>query len=138
MSGINFPKAASVDGILTVIRPKIEALLSSSKYGITICINSQVRRRSLEQNRYLWGIYAHIVDFYHETGFIPDALKVNYINSEFLHEYFKARFDVKETKKLSTADFCRYTDSIQQLMTEQTKGAYDPIYPEQPLSEYGE
>lgn len=133
MSGMNFSKAASIEGILQFIRPKIEQLLSSSKYGITICVSPQVRRRSIEQNRYLWGIYSHIVQFFSDTGFIPDALNVKFINSDFLHAYFKARFDVKETKKMSTADFCKYCDQIQQLMIEQSHGEYDPIYPEQPF-----
>jgi hypothetical protein len=34
---------------------------------------------------------------------------------------------------MNTVDFCGYTDKIQLLMTEQTKGEYDPIYPEQPF-----
>lgn len=132
---MNFPKSANIDGILAFIRPTIEQVLNSAKYGVTVDVRPQVRKRSLEQNSYLWGIYSNIVKFWEQTGFMPDGLKLNYINSNFLHEYFKARFDIKTTTKLTTAEFCEYTDKIQHLMTEQSKGNYDPIYPEQPLQE---
>lgn len=132
---MNFPKSANIMGILEFIKPTIEQLLNVSKYGITIDIRPQVRIRSKAQNDYLWGIYSNIVKFWEQTGFMPDGLKLNYINSNFLHEYFKARFDIKTTTKLTTAEFCEYTDKIQHLMTEQSKGEYDPIYPEQPLQE---
>lgn len=132
---MNFPKSANIDGILAFIRPTIEQVLNSAKYGITIDVRPQVRRRSLEQNSYLWSVYSNIVKFWESTGFMPDGLKLNYINSDFLHEYFKARFDIKTTTKLTTAEFCEYTDKIQHLMTEQSKGNYDPIYPDQPLQE---
>jgi hypothetical protein len=132
---MNFPKSANIDGILAFIRPTIEQVLNSAKYGVTVDVRPQVRKRSLEQNSYLWGIYSNIVKFWEQTGFMPDGLKLNYINSNFLHEYFKARFDIKTTTKLTTAEFCEYTDKIQHLMTEQSKGNYDPIYPDQPLQE---
>lgn len=132
---MNFPKSANIDGILAFIRPTIEQVLNSAKYGVTVDVRPQVRKRSLEQNSYLWGIYSNIVKFWEQTGFMPDGLKLNYINSNFLHEYFKARFDIKSTTKLTTAEFCEYTDKIQHLMTEQSKGEYDPIYPDQPLQE---
>ena len=132
---MNFPLSASVEGILAFIKPTIEQVLNSAKYGVSIEVKPQVRKRSLEQNSYLWGIYSHIVEFWNETGFVPDDLKVRFINSDFLHEYFKARFDIKTTTKLTTAEFCEYTDKIQHLMTEQSKGNYDPIYPDQPLQE---
>lgn len=132
---MNFPKSANIDGILAFIRPTIEQVLNSAKYGVTVDVRPQVRRRSLEQNSYLWSVYSNIVKFWESTGFMPDGLKLNYINSDFLHEYFKARFDIKSTTKLTTAEFCEYTDKIQHLMTEQSKGNYDPIYPDQPLQE---
>lgn len=132
---MNFPLSASVEGILAFIKPTIEQVLNSAKYGVSIEVKPQVRKRSLEQNSYLWGIYSHIVEFWNETGFVPDDLKVRFINSDFLHEYFKARFDIKTTTKLTTGEFCEYTDKIQQLMTEQSRGEYQPIYPDQPLQE---
>lgn len=133
MSTMYFSQYADVDGIIRMIRPKISALIANSPRGITIDVKKTQRNRTTEQNRYLFAIYKHIVEFYNQTGFIPDNLPINGINSDFLHQYFKARFDVKETKNMNTVDFCGYTDKIQLLMTEQTKGEYDPIYPEQPF-----
>lgn len=133
MSTMYFSQFADVDGIINLIRPKIAALIANSPRGIMIDVKKAQRNRTTEQNRYLFAIYKHIVEFYNQTGFIPDNLPINGINSDFLHQYFKARFDVKETKNMNTVDFCGYTDKIQLLMTEQTKGEYDPIYPEQPF-----
>lgn len=139
---MNFYKSADLEGILQFIKPKIKTLLENCKYGISIDIRPQTRERSLEQNNYLWAIYQHIIDFNDDAGlgkdnggFLPDHLMLNYINTTFLHEYLKARFDIKSTKKLSTIEFCNYTDRIQNLMVEQSRGHYDPIYPEQPFEE---
>ena len=130
-----FAQCADINGIWKIIQPKISALLQNSPNGINIDIKKYQRNRSLEQNKYLWAIYKHIVEFHNQTGFIPDELPLKFVDENFLHEYFKARFDVKKTSKLNTAEFCTYTDKIQLLMTEQSKGEYDPIYPEQPLQE---
>lgn len=126
-----FHKSANADGILSLIKPKLEVVLSNSKYGIDIEIKNHAKSRSLEQNNYLWAIYSHIVKFWQDTGFMPDGLRLSFLTSDFLHEYFKLRFDVKTTTKLTTAEFVNYTDGIQNLMIEQTKGTYDPIYPEE-------
>lgn len=133
MSGMYFSQYADVDGILKMIKPKIQALLQNSTYGIMIDIKKNQRIRTDKQNNYLWAIYKNIVEFYEKTGFIPDNLPVRRINSHFLHEYFKALFDVSTSRTLTTKEFCEFTDKIQLLMTEQTKGEYDPIYPEEPF-----
>lgn len=125
-----FTQSADINGILQMIKPKLEAVIFNAPNGVDIEIKKHTKKRSLDQNAYLWGIYAHIVKFYDETGFIPDNLPVRFINSDFLHEYFKSRFDVKTTTGLNTAEFAQYTDKIQRLMLEQTNGDYDPIYPE--------
>ncbi len=117
-----FHKAANIDGILLFIRPKLEATLNSSKYGIDIEIKKHSQTRSLEQNKYLWAIYDHIVKFWKSTGFIVDNLPLRFVTSNFLHEYFKNRFDHRTTTKMTTAEFMNYTDSIQNLIIEQSKG----------------
>lgn len=125
-----FPQGATADNILFLIKPKLEALINGSAHGVDIEMRKHIKKRSLEQNAYLWGVYSNIVKFYDQTGFIPDNLPVKFINSDFLHEYFKMRFDVKTTTKMSTAEFTNYVDRIQNLMLEQSKGEYEPIYPE--------
>lgn len=131
-----FSKGADINGILELIKPKLAVVLNNANFGIDIDIKNHSKTRSTEQNRYLWSIYKHIVDFWVDTGFIIDGLKLKFINSDFLHEYFKARFDLKTTTKMSTAEFMQYTDGIQNLMIEQTKGTYDPIYPENHYQEF--
>lgn len=125
-----FPQGATADKILIFIKPKLEAVLNDSNKGIDIDIKKHTKNRTKEQNDYLWAIYSNIVKFKEKTGFIPDELPVKFINSDFLHEYFKARFDIETTTKLTTTEFSWYVDSIQNLMVEQTKGRYEPIYPE--------
>lgn len=131
-----FHKSADINSILELIKPKLAAVLKSTPYGVDIDIKKHTKTRSVDQNRYLFAIYKHIVEFWQETGFIIDGLKLRFLSSEFLHEYFKARFDLKTTTKLSTAEFMNYTNSIQNLMLEQTFGHYDPIYPEERFQEF--
>lgn len=133
MGVMNFHKAADVDGILKFIRPVIAEKINTSKYGISIEVKNQQKQRTTPQNKYLWEVYSHIVEFYEQTGFIPDNLPVRYINKDFIHAYFKSRFDVVSTRNLNTVDFGKYVDSIQLLMVEQTKGEYTPIYPDEPF-----
>lgn len=71
-----FHKSANAEGILTLIKPKLEVVLSNAKYGIDIEIKNHAKSRSLEQNNYLWAIYSHIVKFWQDTGFIPDGLRL--------------------------------------------------------------
>ncbi len=130
-----FHKAVGVEDVLRFIRPKLQAMLNNAKYGVDVEIKEHTKTRTTDQNRYLWAIYKNIVEFWNATGFIPDGLQLRFITSDFLHEYFKARFDLKTTTKMSTAEFTKYTDGIQQLMIEQTKGAYEPIYPENTFQE---
>ena len=131
-----FPVGSDINGILRFIAPKLQAVLNGAKYGVDIDIKNHVRNRTLEQNRYLYAIYKHIVEFCDQYKFMPDNLNIRFINSDFLHAYFKARFDVKTTTKMSTKEFTEYTDKIQLLMIEQTKGLYDPIYPEDRYQEF--
>lgn len=125
-----FPKSADIDGILSLLKPKLNAVLNNAKWGVDVLIKEHQKKRSNEQNKYMWAIYDHIVKFYQDTGFIIDNLQIKNLNSEFLHAYFKAKFDIKTTSNLSTTEFMAFTDHIQLEMTEQSKGFYDPIYPE--------
>jgi hypothetical protein len=126
-----FPVGSDINGILAFITPKLKAVLNSAKYGVDVDIKNHIRNRTLEQNKYLYAIYKHIVEFHQEHDtFMIDNLPLKFISSDFLHAYFKARFDVKTTTKMSTKEFTEYTDKIQLLMINQTNGIYDPIYPE--------
>lgn len=105
-------------------------MLSKSKYGIDITIKPHTKLRTNEQNKLLWEVYNHIVSFYNDTGFIIDGLNLKFLNADFLHEYFKVRFNIKSTAKLSTIEFSQFINQIQTEMVEQTQGEYEPIIPE--------
>ena len=107
-----------------------ENLVNSGK-EIELVLSETKNKRTTEQNKWLWAVYKHIVLFWTDTGFMPDNLdkKLKFINSDILHCWFKCRFDVKTTTKLSTEDIGKYIDKIQNLMVEQTDGEYEPIYP---------
>lgn len=107
-----------------------EALVISGK-EINLILSEQKNKRTIEQNKWLWAVYKNIVLFWTDTGFMPDNLdkKLKFINSDILHCWFKCRFDVKTTTKLSTEEIGKYIDKIQNLMVEQTDGEYEPIYP---------
>lgn len=130
MSVVYLNKTVNLGKVFDDLQKVIAIKLEASKYGVTVDVEEVRRNRTNEQNRYLWAIYKHIVEFFNETGFIPDNLDVRYINSDFLHAYFKARFDLKRTHDLSTAEFGKYVDKVQNLMVEQSHGEYAPIYPD--------
>lgn len=126
-----FPVGSDINGILAFITPKLKAVLNSAKYGVDVDIKNHIRNRTLEQNNYLYAIYKHIVEFHQEHDrFMIDDLPLKFVTKDFLHAYFKLRFDVETTKTMSTKEFAEYTDKIQLLMINQTNGIYDPIYPE--------
>lgn len=132
-----FSKQYSIEKILEFIKPKIDAVLNNpkNKLGVKIDIKAMSKTRTTPQNKYMWAIYDHIAKFYETTGFIPDNLPIRFVNSAFMHEYFKSRFNVTTTTKLSTIEIMEYCDRIQLLMTEQTFGEYDPIFPEERFQE---
>ncbi len=132
-----FSKQYPVDKTLELIKPKLEAVLNNpkNKLGVKVEIKAISKTRTTPQNSYMWAVYDHIVQFCATTGFIPDSLPVRFVNSDFLHAYFKLRFNVLTTTKLSTVEIMEYCDHIQLLMTEQTFGEYEPIYPEERYQE---
>lgn len=107
-----------------------EELLKAGKV-VEASVDIFHRTRTIPQNKYMWAVYKNIVLFWTDTGFVPDGLNVKFINTDFLHNYFRARFDIHTTTKLNTVEMMEYVDKIQNLMTEQTNGRYEPIIPEE-------
>lgn len=122
---------------LQLAEQDIRNIVSFGKIAEVI-IRPFVKKRTLPQNDWLFAVYENIVKFYDETGFKPDNIQVLYINKGLIHEYFKARFGLKTTTKLNTKEIGEYIEKIQLLMTEQSKGNYSPIYPEEPLIDEGD
>lgn len=119
------------DTKLNVIKKSIEGVLKVSKNGCEVSIKAYSKKRTNPQNEFLWAVYKRVAAFCEETGFKPDGLNIGFINSDFLHAYFKARFDLRTSTKLSTVEFMRFPEKIQDLMVEQTCGEYEPIYPKE-------
>ena len=129
------PPQVSTEGALRLIGATIDATRGPESTlapkGLDVEIKPHVRPRSWNQNRFLHAICARVVAFWHETGFMPDGMskKIRFINSDFVKEYFKARFDVKSTAKMSTKECYDFCEKVQLLMVEQSGGQYEPIYP---------
>ena len=132
-----FRKSANKSEIMQVISKKIAEILPVANNGIDVIIRKHERIRSSQQNNLLWAVYNNITQFFLETGFIIDRLPLLYLNNEFLHEYFKARFNVKTTTQLTTKEFMDYVDKIQYEMVEQSKGNYEPIIPDDYIEKTG-
>jgi hypothetical protein len=88
--------------------------------------------RTLQQNKYMWSVFQHIADFYQETGFMPDRLEKNlkFFNKDVAKVWFSAKYDIHHTSTTNTKEMVDFIDSVQNDMIQQTKGEYEPIYPE--------
>jgi hypothetical protein len=89
-------------------------------------------KRSQQQNKYMWSVFQHIADFYQETGFMPDGLEKNlkFFNKDVAKVWFSAKYDIHHTSTTNTKEMVDFIDSVQNDMIQQTKGEYEPIYPE--------
>lgn len=97
------------------------------------------KQRTLQQNNYLHLLYKHLVEFWEtHDHFCIDGLgkKVKFINSKFLHEYLKARFDVSTTTKMTTVEFTEFIDKIQKEWSEQSEGEYEYFFPYDDTRDY--
>lgn len=118
----------TLDVCFRSLRQQAELLLEKNK-GIDVSIKEHKNKRTLEQNAWLFAVYKHIVDFYNETGFFLDNIRLRFCNTDLVHEYCKARYGIRTTTKLSTKEIGEYIEAIQRDLIEQTRGEYEPIYP---------
>jgi hypothetical protein len=102
----------------------------TAQHGIDIMILPHKKQRTYRQNQFLAAILQNIIRFYQVSGFAVDGLPQWAMSDMVLREYFKQKFGVASTAKLSTAEFGQYCDQIQQLMIKQSRGNYTPIIPD--------
>ena len=123
---------------LNAVKKQAEVLLSLGKVVEIGCVEAK-KTRTIQQNKYLFELYHHLLDFYSETGFMIDELdkRVRFITKDLLHEYLKARFDVKTTTRMSTKDFSEFVDKIQNEWIEQSGGQYEYFMPTEDLVKQG-
>ena len=126
-----FLPTCSTENLLRYCENQIRAVQPIAQHGIQIEIRPHRKPRTFKQNRFLMEIMQHIVRFYHETGFKPDNIHDWCMRTDVLKEFFKARFAVKSTTKLSTKEFIEFTDNIQRMMQEQSHGEYIVLDPEE-------
>ena len=98
--------------------------------GIDVIIKPHVNQRTIRQNRFLMSVCGHIVQFYHETGFLPNDCKRREMTTTGQKTYWKDVLGVPETHTLSTKEMAEFIDRIQAEMIQQTGGMYEPIIPE--------
>lgn len=104
---------------------QLPAVYQCAKNGIDIEIKAHKIQRSNEQNRFLMVICTHIVQFYHETGYILPGLQPWAMQPAIVKEYWKNRFGIESSKKLDTSEFTKFIDYIQNTMVEETNGEYE-------------
>lgn len=123
---------------LNAVKKQADVMLSLGKVVEVSCVEVK-KTRTIQQNKYLFELYQHLLDFYSETGFMIDELdkRVKFITKDLLHEYLKARFDVKTTTKMSTQDFSLFVDKIQNEWIEQSGGQYEYLMPTVDLVKQG-
>lgn len=122
---------------LKLVEKQARTILESGK-PVDVCCSVVKKKRTNQQNRYLFKLYEHLLDFYKQTGFMIDGLRFKFYTKDFLHEYLKARFDVGTTTKMTTQQFTEFVDAIQNEWMEQTSGEYEYFFPYEKLDEYEE
>ena len=126
----------SLNQSFRALHTQAKTMLENGKV-VEVVVSEFKPKRTNAQNDFLWVLYKHLVDFYDNTGFVIDELDVMFLKSGFLHEYCKARFDVKSTAKLDRKAFCEYVDKIQFEMMTQSKGNYEYLIPTPDLISLG-
>lgn len=124
-----FQKQIPIENILNWCKIQADASMNASKYGIDIEIKQHKKQRTYQQNRYFMAVLQAILKFYQETGFTPYRLNSWAMDTDVLKVFWKKRFAIEHTSKLSTKEFGEFVDSIQREMVEQSGGEYEAIIP---------
>lgn len=120
---------------LKLVEKQARTILESGK-PVDVCCSVVKKHRTNQQNRYLFKLYEHLLEFYEQTGFMIDGLRFKFYTKDFLHEYLKARFDVGTTTKMTTEEFTNFVDKIQNEWMTQSGGEYEYFFPYEKLTEY--
>lgn len=122
-----FNKDTSLPAIYKWFDTQLRAIQPVAKNGIDIEVKPHKQMRSNEQNRFLMVIMQYVVKFYHETGFMPAGCKKWMMRTDIQKEYWKDRFGIEHTSKLSTKEFTDFIDGIQRELIEETCGEWEII-----------
>ena len=126
-----FALPTATESITAWVASQVEALRPDIKYGWDVDVRPHKKQRTYSQNRFLMVIMQNIVRFYNRTGFMPDGLKHWEMRTDILKEYWKNRFGVGASHKLSTQEFGEFIDQIQQTMVQESSGEYEILTTDQ-------
>ena len=120
-----FQPNTPIEDILRWFNTQLPPVVNSAKHGIEVNIIAHKSKRTNEQNRFLMVVCTQIARLHHETGYCCPGLKPWAMQPAVLKEYWKARFGIEQTSKMSTAEFTKFIDFIQNTMVEETQGEYE-------------
>lgn len=109
---------------------QLSAVMPVAKDGIDVEIKPHKKPRTIQQNRFFMAIMVALVRFYNETGFMPDGCKPWMMRTTVLKEYWKDRFGVASTSKLSASDFGKLCDFVQDTLVQETMGEWEVLEPD--------
>lgn len=109
---------------------QLTAIKDIAKDGFDIDIKPHHKQRTVQQNRFFMAIVVALVRFYNETGFMPEGCKPWMMRTDILKEYWKYRYGVKSTSRLSAADFGKLCDFVQNTLVQETQGEWQTLEPD--------
>lgn len=124
-----FAKQVSIENIIKWCQIQVTASMNASKYGVDVEIKQHKKQRTYLQNRYFMSVLQAMIRFYKETGFKPYNLDDWAMDTDVLKVFWKKRFGIEYTSKLSTKEFGEFVDNIQMEMVEISGGNYEMIIP---------
>lgn len=125
-----FKQSTPLHEILNWVTQQYIRLVDFAKDGIEIDIKKRKKQRTIQQNRFFMAILVALVRFYNETGFMPDGCKPWMMRTDILKEYWKYRYGVKSTSRLSTAEFGKLCDFTQNTLVQETEGEWEVLEPD--------
>lgn len=125
-----FKQDTSIEQITEWVAGQLSAVHPVAKNGIDITIKPHKNLRSIQQNRFFSVIIITQIRMFHETGFMASGLEPWMHQQEILRFYWKARYGIEHTSKLSTKAFGEFVDFIQKTLVEESGGNWEILSPD--------
>lgn len=125
-----FKSDTSSTEILSWVSRQLSAVLPVAHNGLDVDVKPHANQRTNQQNRFLMAILVALVRFHQETGFCPPGVSPWGMRVDVLKVYYKDRFGVGKSSRLSTKTFGEFVDSIQRSLVEETSGEWQLLEPD--------
>lgn len=109
---------------------QLTAVMQCAPNGLDIEIKPHKKQRTNQQNRFFMAILVALVRFYNETGFMPEGCKPWMMRVTVQKEYWKDRWGVVSSSKLSASDFGKLCDFVQDTLVIETQGEWEVLEPD--------